>query len=393
VSTALDLTVVPSGANGTTITANETAWAWGLWVEFVASAATPLQLAGFSLDSSPSGKAEIQIGVGAAGSETVIASFRTSTDISLAVADRRLFVLSPPVSKIGQGDRVAVRLASDQGTATTAVVRLIYYDGLEDATDYTAAGYYAVPTGAAGVSVTPNSTAWANSAWAEVTSGLEGQAGIAAIVLDGPVNDLWYEIDLGEGPSGSETVLATVKAWKGSSEGVPLRLPALILVAPATRLAIRLRKEGTSTTAWTGGAVQYYQPLETDEATPEIGQSFGPLVWVEWESTDGTTRVWAPVDLPDPDGYYHGYKSPKLIMAGRVVRALSDEQGEYQGQTFDVTISDQDRDIRTLLGRTDDRRHLLNSRMVMRMISEADWRAKLTPRTVAIGQVRNYRLH
>jgi hypothetical protein len=129
-----------------------------------------------------------------------------------------------------------------------------------------------------------------------------------------------------------------------------------------------------------------------EEVEPEIGQSFGPLVWVEWEGSDGTTRVWAPVDLPDPDSYYHGYKAPKLLSAGRVVRALSDEQGEYQGQTFEVTVDDIDRDIRTLLGASDNRRHLLNSRVVMRMISEADWRAKRTPRTVAIGNVRNYRL-
>lgn len=132
---------------------------------------------------------------------------------------------------------------------------------------------------------------------------------------------------------------------------------------------------------------------ENTEVTVEPGQSFGPLVWDEWEGSDGTVRVWAPVDLPDPAGYYHGYKSPKLLIAGRVVRALSDEQGEYQGQTFESTVKDIDRDLRTLLGRTDERRHFLNTRIVRRMISQDDWRLKLVPRTVAIGMVRNYRLH
>lgn len=129
------------------------------------------------------------------------------------------------------------------------------------------------------------------------------------------------------------------------------------------------------------------------EIAPEVGQSFGPLVWVEWDASDGTVRVWAPVDLPDPAIYYHGYKSPRLLSAGRVVRALSDEQGEYQGQTFDVTVDDTSRDLRTLLGASDGRRHFLNTRGVMRMISQDDWRAKRVPRTVAIGQARNYRLH
>ncbi len=129
------------------------------------------------------------------------------------------------------------------------------------------------------------------------------------------------------------------------------------------------------------------------EVEPETGDSFGPLVWVEWGGSDDVIRVWAPVDLPDPDTYYHGYKAPLLLLAGRVVRALSDEQGEYQGQVFDATIDDTGRDIRTLLGASDNTRHLLNTRGVMRMISQADWRLKLTPRTVAIGLVRNYRLH
>lgn len=133
--------------------------------------------------------------------------------------------------------------------------------------------------------------------------------------------------------------------------------------------------------------------VTANEVAPEIAQSFGPLVWVEWEGSDDTIRVWAPVDLPDPSTYYHGYKAPKLLSAGRVVRALSDEQGEYQGQTFEITVQDTDRDLRTLLGLSDGRRHLLNTRMVMRMISQADWRARRVPRTVAIGQVRNYRLH
>ncbi len=130
-----------------------------------------------------------------------------------------------------------------------------------------------------------------------------------------------------------------------------------------------------------------------EEVEPEIGESFGPLVWVEWGGSDDVIRVWAPVDLPDPETYYHGYKAPLLLVAGRVVRALSDEQGEYQGQVFDVTVDDTARDLRTLLGASDNTRHLLNTRGVMRMISQADWRLKLTPRTVAIGQVRNYRLH
>lgn len=151
---------------------------------------------------------------------------------------------------------------------------------------------------------------------------------------------------------------------------------------------------GENPWGWKGyGSNPGFWQSDYSEVEPEIGQSFGPLVWVEWEGSDDTIRVWAPVDLPDPSTYYHGYKAPKLLGAGRVVRALSDEQGEYQGQTFEITINDTNRDIRTLLGVSDNRRHLLNTRLVMRMISQADWRARRVPRTVAIGKLRNYRLH
>lgn len=158
-----------------------------------------------------------------------------------------------------------------------------------------------------------------------------------------------------------------------------------------TQLPVEALLDQDSTIRLTQAVVEVF--ITDPEVSPEIGQSFGPLVWVEWEGTDGTTRVWAPVDLPDPSTYYHGYKTPWLLSAGRVVRALSDEQGEYQGQTFTVTVNDMTRDIRTLLGTSDSRRHLLNTRGVMRMISQEDWRARRVPRTVAIGKVRNYKLH
>ena len=151
---------------------------------------------------------------------------------------------------------------------------------------------------------------------------------------------------------------------------------------------------GENPWGWKGyGVNPGFWQAGTTEVAPEIAQSFGPLVWVEWEGSDDTIRVWAPVDLPDPSTYYQGYKSPHLLSAGKVVRALSDEQGEYQGQTFEITVNDTNRDIRTLLGVSDNRRHLLNTRLVMRMISQADWRLRRVPRTVAIGKLRNYRLH
>jgi hypothetical protein len=48
--------------------------------------------------------------------------------------------------------------------------------------------------------------------------------------------------------------------------------------------------------------------------------------------------------------------------------------------------------LRTILGRTDAARHITNTLVVMRMISDEARRQQLTPRTVAIGIVRSYEL-
>ena len=123
----------------------------------------------------------------------------------------------------------------------------------------------------------------------------------------------------------------------------------------------------------------------------EPGQSFGPLVWVEVLGPDGDTRAYAPVALPDPSTYYWGWKPPALLNVGRVARALSDEDGQYESQRFSTTLDDMDRQWRIWLGDMATRL-ILNKRVVLRMISEPAWRAKLRPRTVALGLIRDYRL-
>lgn len=128
------------------------------------------------------------------------------------------------------------------------------------------------------------------------------------------------------------------------------------------------------------------------EDTFESGQSLGPLIWVEVTGPDAVTRGYAPVDLPDPASYYRGWKPAEMIAAGRMVRALSDESGQYEAQRFSVTLTDAaSRQWRTWLGATATR-NLLNRLVVARMISVDAWRQKLRPRTVAVGLVRDYRL-
>lgn len=128
------------------------------------------------------------------------------------------------------------------------------------------------------------------------------------------------------------------------------------------------------------------------EETFAVGDSFGPLLWAEIEQPDGSTTVHAPVDLPDPPTYYHGYKGPSLLGAGRVRRALSDEQGQYESQRFTLSLDDTARTWRALLGTPSSARLLLNKRVVVRMVSDPGRRTLQRPRTVALGLIRSYEL-
>jgi hypothetical protein len=119
--------------------------------------------------------------------------------------------------------------------------------------------------------------------------------------------------------------------------------------------------------------------------------TFGPLLWYEFDSSDGSTKAWAMVELQDSPFYYHGLKEPLVLQPGRVVRAVSsDDDGSYESQHLDVQVDDMGRYIRGLLGQTDQRRLLVGRNIRLRMIDLPGWRAKEMPRTVAIGIVRSY---
>lgn len=120
------------------------------------------------------------------------------------------------------------------------------------------------PFGANGVTVTPSSTAWAPSAWVEITPTTATPWVLVGVNLVPPsLSAVDAEIDVGIGSAGSEVPIATYSARTGSA-GCTLfghtdhwssilidRIPAL------ARVTVRLRKSGTSTTAW-GIKVAYY---------------------------------------------------------------------------------------------------------------------------------------
>ena len=130
-------------------------------------------------------------------------------------------------------------------------------------------------------------------------------------------------------------------------------------------------------------------PLAGEIEFPAAEVSIG-LTWVEFLDKANVMHVSSKIDLPDPASYYHGYKEPRVITWGQIVRALSDRAGQYEGGEFTWVWSDTDRVIRTLLG-NESTKVFLNRPVTVRMIDDVDRRLQAIPRTVWKGLVRDYK--
>lgn len=390
------------------------AWTWSSYTEAIASAAADTYVVGvyaYETTDTVNRDLEIAVAVGSAGNEDDKLLVKGEQYVTNLGAESVTLPLA--YGPISAGSRVAVRARSG-GSSVGVVIVLAYVEAPGVTTDnLNTAALTASPLGAAGATVASAGSSWANGSWVELVAALGADAYLAGVSIN---SGTWtdYELDLGLGTAGNETVLTTLRGGAGFAAGGALstwRLPHLYRVETGGRLAVRARSATTSANATI--AVLYYTGVTlpdnsvsdsisvadlatVDAGDPieevfEPGQSFGPLVWVEVVGPDDEVYVSAPVTLADPATYYHGYKAPKLLSVGRIARALSDELGQYESQRFSVSLDDMDRQWRSWLGDLDTRL-ILNKRVTVRMISETAWRQKLRPRTVALGLIRDYRL-
>ena len=315
----------PPAANGITLTSVTTP-AWGnsaSWTEVVASTAADIQLMSIALNANnTSDECEHEIGVGAAGVEVAIATRRSW--VRSAVGDDHVtHPLRVPIDAIPSGSRVAVRMR-DSNAASGSVLFALGYTTALDA-DQTTSTLLTLPSAANGVSLTPNASAWVNSAYGELSSALPTRGQIASLVFDAPVTGVWVEADLATGAAGVETVVSTLKGfWNLTNINFGMWLPAPYDVAASTRVAVRMRKEETSTSAWRFAAEYYTDPIivpvvETLAATgvrsvqarlngridPNTIAMMGRFAW--GTDPDDLSNETTPEDVGDGDGWvnYH----------------------------------------------------------------------------------------
>lgn len=254
--------VAPSAAAGVVPTLSGAWTASPAWSEILASAPADLAIAGVVLEggTSASQELEIEVGVGGSGSEAAVGTIRL-VYASGATAPLA-YVLPAPFSGVSAGNRVAIRARSQSGLASMPGVWLLYYESFDSDLLLTAPA--CVPAAADGVAITPSGTAWANSAWVQLTAGLASEISIFGVAYGAQNANVDLEFDLGTGASGAESVIATLRNTSNTADAGGLtfcHLPAVHPVAASTRVAARVRKSGTGTTDYNVTLLYYGSSL------------------------------------------------------------------------------------------------------------------------------------
>jgi len=251
-TTATALKTAPPAADAVTLTSGSGTWANGSWVQVLAATGAAAAVAGIVFDGTAGNHFEVDVGVGASGSEVVLTTFRLRW-AGAAFGGPFVAWLPSPVTGIASGARIALRARAD-GTSISGTAALLYYESL-DGTNSSSLPTVGLPSAANAVSVTPSGTAWANSAYTQVTSGLGAAASILSIAFTESVANVEGEWDIAIGAAGSEVVITTLRfASAANANAGPIDnilLPAPYPISASTRVAVRLRKSGTSTTAYT----------------------------------------------------------------------------------------------------------------------------------------------
>lgn len=404
----------PSGAGMLTLTCGPTnTWNPGSWVEYMSSAPSGLQIAGFTFELNigtlaATARFQIDFGVGASGSEVVVCSFYGEIgNPSNQGPQHELFPL--PIDLITAGSRVTLRLVSNTPSGTLPV-GLLYYLNLDSTVKSTTAlQHYPVPvvgdsTAANGrVAITPNAVAWANSSWVLLSpsGGWSQDVKLAHLNLAGLQASVDWEFDIAF--TSSHTLKTTEAGWAAAAFG-SLYLSRAVFAAeqptvPAnTEVYGQFRKSDTNTTTiyaslnfyntgvisvpnpGGGGTPTYNPPLVNPSAGLSLCGGAVPLAWMELQLADGTTIYRyskVPINIDSNP------KTGRVLTFGSVTRQVGTDQTAFAGASISPVLLDTDRALRTL-EQTDS---LVGARVSIFMATEAALRASQTPRRIFDGVV------
>lgn len=280
--------VAPPAANGVSITPSGTNQANSAWAVLSASSGADWALAAVAFNPGVSGVfVEFDIGVGAGGSEVVIATISGQVNSEATCANHRLPWTIPIGGRIPLGSRVTVRMRKT-GTDTTAWTAAIEYFEEPMTGNAVVSPVVGLPRGGNNA-LTPSATDNAYSSWVlQVSSSpLLADLVVGGVSVTFPAANEPYEISYGKGTAGQES---TVYKQRGIAKDISLLghggpyyttcYPALPRIRAGQALTTRMRKNGTDVTPWFAAFQAYsgaaFPLLTTDKVNkwyPDTGDT------------------------------------------------------------------------------------------------------------------------
>ena len=254
----------PTRAVGVAIAGPGSAWTSTAYATLIASTASAITLAGVTVRAGTTGvDYEIDIATGGAGSEVVVATFR-GTSATATIPKPFLIVPGALYDAIGSGQRVSWRLRVSTTTTANWLVTVQVY-GATGLTTVTATTKVLKvwPSAAAGISLI-TTTVWAYTAWTLLAVTTTAVV-IPTLVVAVPLSNFDWEIELGSGIDGAQSLLTTIAGHEKSSDSpAPGRydlIPLLSGIPADQSLWVRMRKSSTFGTAFRVAAQYYEAPL------------------------------------------------------------------------------------------------------------------------------------
>jgi hypothetical protein len=260
----------PSAADAVAVTPNAGTWTDSAWFELVAAADASAIVTGLivqpddALGAFAATSFEIDLGIGAAGAEAVVATFRGHYGDAADCGPGRL---PAPIGLdvVPNGVRVAVRIRIGAHSTNNAwrVAATYLAKPIRGSLLTTSRRQQCYPSAADNIVCTLGAGAWANSSWVEVVAATLSGIVVVSLVIETTfvtTTGTHWEFDLGVGGSGSEVPIATVRTCDviGTTDGprvIPLFTP-LDAVPAGSRLAVRTRAS-TVTSRHAGFALNY----------------------------------------------------------------------------------------------------------------------------------------
>jgi hypothetical protein len=303
--------VYPSAGAGQSLTPNGSASTFSAWQQVIAATPEAWLLSGISwgLPALANEWWILEVGVWDGAAYDPIAAIGGKKGSDSVNLGGGMVSLPIPIDLMPTGSDVAIRIKKSGTDVDPWAVKLHYFKKADDPTVIatTAKLFCTEP-----VSMTGDATPWADSGWAEAVASAGGALTVAALVpCEGTASgDRWVEVDVGTGAAASEAVRHTQALYNynqffGDTHTPMLTWPVNTGIASGSRVALRHRKEGTST-----GTVlvmlMYYLDVESavlsDLATTVTGQVV-PVetpVTIDTQPFSTSTLVWTELFSSTP---------------------------------------------------------------------------------------------